>query len=138
VRERWSWKTAEQVLRLRPRWRKLVSPHSDSLSHYPKREIRQFTSKPEGYDIIVNATPIGSHRGDPLPIDVNGISKWAFVGEVVMTQELTPLLAAAAERGCETHSGTDLLFEQIPAYLEFFGLPATTPDELRAVAKIAY
>jgi shikimate dehydrogenase len=76
--------------------------------------------------------------GDPLPIDVNGISKSAFVGEVVMKQEVTPLLAAAAARGCETQSVTDMLFGQIPAYLEFFGFPSTTPDELRAVAKIAY
>jgi shikimate dehydrogenase len=31
-----------------------------------------------------------------------------------------------------------MLFEQIPAYLEFFGFPTTTPDELRAVAQISY
>ena len=34
--------------------------------------------------------------------------------------------------------GTDMLFEQIPAYLEFFGFRTTTPDELRAVAQINY
>jgi shikimate dehydrogenase len=107
-------------------------------SHYPKLEIRKFSNNPENYDIIVNATPIGMREGDPLPVDVKGISKSAFVGEVVMKQELTPLLAAAAARGCETQSGIDMLFEQIPAYLEFFGFPAATPDELRAVAKIAY
>jgi hypothetical protein len=27
-----------------------------------------------------------------------------------------------------------MLFEQIPAYLEFFGLPTTTPEVLRRVA----
>ena len=31
-----------------------------------------------------------------------------------------------------------MLFEQIPAYLEFFGFPTTTPEELRAVAQIRY
>jgi shikimate dehydrogenase len=31
-----------------------------------------------------------------------------------------------------------MLFEQIPAYLEFFGFPTTTSDELRAVATVAY
>ncbi len=107
-------------------------------SHYPTLEIKQFSDDPEGYDIIVNATPVGMREGDPLPIDITRISKSAFVGEVVMKQEVTPLLAAAAARGCETQSGADMLFEQIPAYLEFFGFPATTPDELRAVAKIAY
>jgi shikimate dehydrogenase len=67
--------------------------------HYPRLEIRH-TNDPEGYDIIVNATPLGMREGDPLPIDVNRISKSAFVGEVVITQKVTPFLAAAAIRGC--------------------------------------
>jgi shikimate dehydrogenase len=29
-----------------------------------------------------------------------------------------------------------MLFEPIPAYLEFSGFPATSPEELRAVADI--
>ena len=31
-----------------------------------------------------------------------------------------------------------MLFEQIPAYLEFFGFGTATPDELRALAQIQY
>jgi shikimate dehydrogenase len=31
-----------------------------------------------------------------------------------------------------------MLFEQIPAYLEFFGYDTTTTEELREVAKISY
>jgi shikimate dehydrogenase len=31
-----------------------------------------------------------------------------------------------------------MLFEQIPAYLEFFGFPTTTAETLRAVARISY
>jgi shikimate dehydrogenase len=76
--------------------------------------------------------------GDPLPIDVARLSPRTFVGEVVMKQEITPLLAAARERGCRYQVGTDMLFEMIPAYLEFFGFGTATPDELRAVAKVAY
>jgi shikimate dehydrogenase len=33
-------------------------------------------------------------------------------------------------------AGTDMLFEQIPLYLEFFGFPSTTPDELRRIARL--
>jgi shikimate dehydrogenase len=55
-----------------------------------------------------------------------------------MTQEMTPLLEAARARGCRIQVGTDMLFEMIPAYLEFFGFGTATPDELRAVARIAY
>jgi shikimate dehydrogenase len=31
-----------------------------------------------------------------------------------------------------------MLFEQIPAYLEYFGFPSTTPEELRAVSTLRY
>jgi shikimate dehydrogenase len=55
-----------------------------------------------------------------------------------MKQEITPFLAAARARGCAYQVGTDMLFEQIPAYLEFFGFPAATAEELRDVARISY
>jgi len=29
-----------------------------------------------------------------------------------------------------------MLFEQIPAYLEFFGFPTTTPERLRSLAAV--
>jgi shikimate dehydrogenase len=31
-----------------------------------------------------------------------------------------------------------MLFEQIPAYLEFFGFGSASPDELRRLARISY
>jgi shikimate dehydrogenase len=106
--------------------------------HFPKLKVETGSKDPEGYDVVVNATPLGMKEGDPLPIDVARIAPTAFVGEVVMKQEMTPFLRAAKARGCAVQVGTDMLFEQIPAYLEFFGFGTTTPDELRAVAKIKY
>jgi shikimate dehydrogenase len=76
--------------------------------------------------------------GDPLPMDVTRLDPATFVGEVVMKQEITPFLSAAQAKGCPIQVGTDMLFEQIPAYLEFFGFPTTTPEYLRAVARIQY
>jgi shikimate dehydrogenase len=55
-----------------------------------------------------------------------------------MKQEMTPFLRATQAKGCAIQVGADMLFEQIPAYLEFFGFPTTTPDELRAVARVTY
>jgi len=49
-----------------------------------------------GFDVVVNATPLGMKEGDPLPMDVARIAPSAFVGEVVMKQEITPFLAAQA------------------------------------------
>ncbi len=107
-------------------------------AHYPALALEVGTRDPHGYDIVVNATPLGMNDGDPLPMDVSRIAPEAFVGEVVLKHEITPFLAAAQAKGCQTQIGTDMLFEQIPAYLEFFGFPTTTPDELRAVARVSY
>jgi shikimate dehydrogenase len=96
------------------------------------------SADPSEYDIAVNATPLGMKEGDPLPMDISRLKPSTFVGEVVMKNEITPLLRAAKQKGCPIQVGTDMLFEQIPAYLEFFGLGTTTPEELRAVAAIRY
>ena len=88
-------------------------------------------------DLVVNATPLGTRADDPLPIDVLRLAPGTFVGDVVMTNGATPLVAAASQRGCRVQPGTDMLFEQIPLYLAFFGFPSATPDELRRLAREA-
>jgi shikimate dehydrogenase len=106
--------------------------------HYPALAVDIGSGDPAGYDLAVNATPLGMKSGDPLPFDASRLATSTFVGEVVMKQEITPLLQAAARRGCRYVVGTDMLFEMIPAYLEFFGFGTTTPDELRRVARVSY
>jgi shikimate dehydrogenase len=106
--------------------------------HYPQLIVRTDTKDPQGFDVIVNATPLGMKEADPLPFDIDRISSDTFVGEVVMKAEFTPLLRAAKDKGCPIQVGTDMLFEMIPAYLEFFGYGTATADDLRAVAQIKY
>ena len=105
-------------------------------AHHPALRVATGSSDPAGFDIVVNATPLGMNDGDPLPIDVARIASSAFVGEVVMKREMTAFLNAVAERGCRFQVGTDMLFEQIPAYLDFFGFPSTTPEVLRSLARL--
>ena len=107
-------------------------------SHYPDLNAETGSNDPAGFNIVVNATPLGMSQGDPMPLDTRRIDPSSFVGEVVMKAEKTAFLAAASARGCEIQVGTDMLFEQIPAYLEFFGLPSTTPEVLRDLAEIRY
>ena len=106
--------------------------------HYPALEATTGSKDPAGCDLVVNCTPLGMNEGDPLPVDVSRIAPATFVGEVVMKKETTAFLAAAIARGCRVQVGTDMLFEQIPAYLEFFGLPVATPELLRSLARIRY
>lgn len=106
--------------------------------HYPALRTAVGRNDPAGFDLVVNATPLGMREDDPLPFDVDRIAPGTFVGEVVMAQAHTPLLQAAMARGCPVQQGTDMLFEMIPAYLEFFGWGGATPEALRAVARIVY
>lgn len=107
-------------------------------THYPAVPVTIGSNDPAGMDLVVNATPLGMNPGDPLPIPMERLDARTFVGEVVMKTEMTAFLAAAQARGCRAQVGTDMLFEQIPAYLEFFGLPTTTAENLRAVACLQY
>ena len=53
------------------------------------------SADPTGYDLVVNATPLGMNEGDPLPIDMSLVAPTTFVGEVVMKTAVTPFLRAA-------------------------------------------
>ena len=106
--------------------------------HYKAIDVQTDRRDPAGYNVVVNATPLGMKPRDELPIDIDRVAPGTFVGEVVMKEEFTPLLRAAQAKGCKVQVGTDMLFEMIPAYLEFFGFGTATPEELRSVARIRY
>jgi shikimate dehydrogenase len=137
---------AAAIAEERPRLIALCDPRRDVAEglaarlrgHYPNIEVALRSSDPVGYGLVVNATPLGMKADDPLPFDPARLDPATFVGEVVLKAEMTPLLEAAHRRGCRYLVGTDMLFEQIPAYLDFFGYGTTTPEELRDVAKISY
>ena len=119
------------------------APSADALAQrigteYPAIAVSTGSNDPAGMDLVVNATPMGMNERDPLPLDVSRLDASTFVGEVVMRTEMTAFLTAAQARGCRVQVGSDMLFEQIPAYLEFFDLPTTSADELRALARLAY
>ncbi|MFM7345385.1 MAG: shikimate dehydrogenase family protein [Tagaea sp.] len=102
---------------------------------YPALRAEIGPPDPRRHDIAVNASPLGMKDGDPLPFDVAALDPRTLVADVVLKAKITPLLAAAQARGCRVQTGLDMLYEQIPAYLEFFDLPATTPDVLRALTR---
>jgi shikimate dehydrogenase len=102
----------------------------------PGLKLSLGSNDPSDFDIVVNATPLGTYPADPLPIDPSRLSPSVLVGEVVLKPAITPFLAAAKARGLACVTGLDMLFEQIPAYLEFFGFPSATAAELRETAEI--
>ncbi len=105
-------------------------------ANFPSVKVSTGSNDPKGFDLVVNATPLGMSPGDPLPVDVSRLDAHTYVGEVVMAKEVTAFLAAARKQGCRTQIGIDMLYEQIPAYLEFFGFATTTAEKLRELSLV--
>jgi shikimate dehydrogenase len=70
--------------------------------------VRAGSPDTRGFGVVVNATPAGMRASDPLPLDAAGLSPQAFVGDVITVPAVTPLIAAARERGCGTQIGTGM------------------------------
>lgn len=76
----------------------------------------------DGFDLVINATSIGMHEGDPLPFDPTGLRPGTTVAEVIMTPEITAILAAARDRGCRIVPGMAMMQPQPLLVARFLGL----------------
>ncbi len=76
---------------------------------------------PQGFDVVVHATPLGLNACDPLPFDVNQLDGRAAVVDILMKNQPTPLVQAARARGLRAEPGFEMLIQQTPNYLDFFG-----------------
>jgi shikimate dehydrogenase len=77
------------------------------------------TPDPRGYDLVVNATPMGMRADDPLPFDPTLLSPRQFVGEVITVPEMSPLLLAARARGCRFSTGPQMVEAQAALIADF-------------------
>ena len=77
---------------------------------------------PTGHHLVINATSLGMHRGDPYPLDVGALRADMVVAEVVMDPEITPLLQIAQARGCRTLPASAMLHHQLDLMADFLGL----------------
>ncbi len=89
---------------------------------FPEVEVAFGTRDPRGHDIAVNTTPLGLEAGDGFSFDVEKAEPSTLVAEVLMKPETTPLLHAAAARGCKIHQGKHMLDGQRDLMMAYFGL----------------
>ncbi|MGX1787908.1 shikimate dehydrogenase family protein [Bosea sp. NPDC055332] len=75
---------------------------------------------PDGFDLVVNASPIGMQGDDPLPIDAGRIRPGSVVADVIVHE--TELLRRAATLGCRTIGGTGMMDHQLAAMATHLGL----------------
>jgi shikimate dehydrogenase len=82
---------------------------------------------PSQHDLVVNGTSLGLREGDALPLDVARLTPGQTVAEIIMQPAHTPLLLAAAARGCRVHLGAPMLASQVALMAQFMGVP-DVPD----------
>jgi len=89
--------------------------------HFPGLGVDLGPAEPQRVDIVANATPVGMQREDPLPIDPGLLVAGQLVTDMIMKPPVTPLLEAAAAKGCPTVRGYEALQGQASANMAFFG-----------------
>ena len=71
----------------------------------PLGQVAAGSSDPSGFDLVVNATPMGMTPADPLPVDATRLASKALVADFVTKPAVTPLLEAARRRGSPIVTG---------------------------------
>lgn len=87
---------------------------------FPRCDIAAATVAREGFDMVVNASPVGMKPGDGLPGDIGRLTPETLVGDVVLSKEPTAILRAAVAAGCRWVDGHDMHSGQIAAVMGFF------------------
>ncbi|MCW5652537.1 shikimate dehydrogenase [Hydrogenophaga sp.] len=81
------------------------------LASLGRGEVRVGNADPRGFDIVINASPIGMREGDPYPLDVDLLQPRMFCGCVITAPAITPFIAAARAKKCATLTGTDMFLQ---------------------------
>lgn len=82
-------------------------------------QVQPGSPDPRGFDLAVNATPMGMKAGDPLALDADHFVAGQWVGCVITEPAVPPLIAAARAAGCHTLTGTDMFVQVRELLLRF-------------------
>lgn len=85
-----------------------------------------------GVSLLVNTTSLGMAGAAPLDLALDALPKQAVVNDIVYVPLLTPLLAAARDRGNPIVDGLGMLMHQgRPGFAAWFGVKPEVTPELR-------
>lgn len=88
---------------------------ADTVARLTGARVGEWPPAPGSWDLLVNATPIGTHpHHDQSPIPAAALDG-RLVYDLVYNPPRTRLLADAAARGCDTIGGLDMLVAQAQA-----------------------
>jgi shikimate dehydrogenase len=99
----------------------------------PEMKISFELTSLEGFDLAVNATPVGMNDDPNVPFPTGTLSSSTLVADVVTNPKVTPWLAAALKKGCEVQYGAEMAYGQFGLMGRHMGLEIPDPDDLSMV-----
>lgn len=89
------------------------------LSAMGKGQVVAGSADPTGYDVVINATPMGMRPADPYPIEVDKLAGSQFAGCVITAPAVSPWLEVARGKGCNSLAGADMFAQVRDLMVEF-------------------
>ena len=89
----------------------------------PDLILENTISRPEEIDILINASPLGMNKNDPLPIDPYTFRSGIMIADSVTKPNFTPFLKSAKSNGCFIQKGNEMADAQLQIFLDFLGTP---------------
>jgi shikimate dehydrogenase len=80
----------------------------EKLRRYGNVPITLGSPDAQGFDLAINATPMGMNADDELPINLSNCAAGIFIGCVVTKPAVPPLIDAARAKGYGTMTGADM------------------------------
>jgi shikimate dehydrogenase len=94
---------------------------ADLCARVPGARVEFGAPDPTGFELIINATSLGLHEADALPLDPDLLRPEMAVIDIIASPEVTALRRAAADIGCPTMGGRPMVDHQLDSMLKFFG-----------------
>src|SRR5262245_22298309 len=94
--------------------------------------VRAIMRLAEPYDLIVNATPLGLHHDDPLPLDPDDLEGTPAVMDLVYQPDGTRWVHAVRATGVQAVDGMEMLLQQAAESFSRWWHRAAPLDAMRA------
>jgi len=95
----------------------------------PEMKISFELSGLEGFDLVVNATPVGMNDDPNVPFPTDTLSPPTLVADVITNPKVTPWLAAALKKGCKVQYGAEMAYGQFGLMGRHMGLDIPDPED---------
>ena len=97
-------------------------------SLFPAVALSQVLVSLVGFDLAVNATPLGMNGDTNTPFPLDSLQSGTFVADVVTEPEITPWLERARERGCRIQTGYEMTLGQFTLMGRHMGITFEKAD----------